>query len=439
MADFRGVPELAVSAAWHGQRFRGSLRTVDDRAVEVVHRGTWSNGFGPDFRDALILFDGHDLRSGSVEVHVHSAAWTQHGHHLDPRYGDVILHVVLQHDGSETRRCDGAVVPIVALEPFLTGRPMVNTPIADWSRFGEEVCAPDLARSDPTEIRAILWRLGDSRLAAKSARLEARLTAEPPAEVLYQELWDGFGFHANREPMRTLAGHVPLAAIESALATVNGRRLSLARGLLFGAAGFLPLSPADAAIACMAPDQVREAEELWTSHGAAWWETSLSPTAWTRARVRPANHPVARLGAAAALDGLVTELLAPLRNGADPVAVLRALTATTEAPAIGLDRARALIANALLPFALALAEQTGDVSLSNGAAAAWERLPAAESNEATRRAERQIAGDRPLGPLGSRGQQGLLHLDATLCAPRRCFECPIAERVMAEAAGDTLP
>lgn len=91
MTADRHVPELAVSAAWQAQGFAGPLRTVDGRLVEVVHRGTWTHGFGPDFRDALLLFDGREMRAGSVEVHLRTAAWVGHGHHLDPRYDDVYL------------------------------------------------------------------------------------------------------------------------------------------------------------------------------------------------------------------------------------------------------------------------------------------------------------------------------------------------------------
>ncbi len=85
------VPELALSEAWHEQRFEGALRTVDGQGVSVVHRGTWTRGFGPDFRDAMLLFDGRELRAGSVEVHVRTSSWSAHGHHLDPRYDDVLV------------------------------------------------------------------------------------------------------------------------------------------------------------------------------------------------------------------------------------------------------------------------------------------------------------------------------------------------------------
>jgi hypothetical protein len=33
-----------------------------------------------------------------------------------------------------------------------------------------------------------------------------------------------------------------------------------------------------------------------------------------------------------------------------------------------------------------------------------------------------------------RGEQGLIHLDSSLCAPRRCRECPIARLVIASAS-----
>jgi hypothetical protein len=301
-----------------------------------------------------------------------------------------------------------------------------------------------LARIRPETIRNILWQLGDLRLAAKSARLEARLTASPPAEILYQELWDGLGFSANREPMRILANRVPLASLEALLATVSApERLDVARGILFGAAGFLPLSPSDARFGKFSPEVTPRLEAAWTSHGGAWHGQSLPPTAWTRARVRPANHPLARLAAGAALvanaqgrGGLLAAVLAPFRAGAEVMPAFRALATVDGTAALGPDRAGALLTNAVLPFGLALAEQADDVDLTEAVSRAWERLAAGESNAVTRRAQCQVAGEVPLGRLGSRGAQGLIHLDGTLCAPRRCYECPIARAVVASNASD---
>jgi hypothetical protein len=430
------ISELSLSAVWNDQRFGGPLRTTDGRLVEVVHRGTWTHGFGPDFRDAMVLLDGRDLLTGSIEIHLTTGAWRDHGHHLDPRYDEVVVHVVQRHDGNETRRSDGALVPVVELGIDEGELRAIAVGGIDWQKVGGEVCAEELTREQPAGIRAILWRLGDVRLAAKSARIEARLTGVPPGEVLYQELFDGLGFSANREPMRAVASRLPLADCEIALGTVSlGRRLDLARGLLFGVAGFLPLSPVDASFARIGPAESGKAERFWFEAGSAWHGECLPATAWTRARVRPANHPALRLSAAAALvanarGGLVAALLAPLQQGIDPVVALRELAVWGGEIGIGEDRAVGLVVNALLPFALALAEHTGDSRLADSASAAWERLPPAESNEVTRRALRQVAGAARLTNLGARGQQGLIHLDASLCSSRRCYECPIAGRVL---------
>ncbi len=440
MAVVSGTPsEMAISRAWHVGAVPAILRTVDGREARVVHRGSWSHGLGPDFRDAMIEFDGRTLGSGSVEIHLRTSAWREHRHHLDPRYDDVVLHVVLRHDGAETRRHDGGIVPIVELVSLAELLPLDGHDTADWSRFGGAVCAPELAAERPAVIRSMLWELGDRRLASKAARFEARLSSIPPAEVLYQELWDGLGYAANREPMRTVAERLPLSAVEAALATVpRERRLSLARALLFGIAGFLPFAPADAQAAGVRAADIAECDRLWFERGVAWHDLALPPTMWQRARVRPANHPARRISGGAALlaqarAGLVSELLDAMRRGDDAEAALRAMSEVDGEPMLGEDRARGLAGNVVIPFALALAEHVNDRELSDAAATAWERLRAAETNHITRRAHRQICGDQRLPALGFRGQQGLIHLDQTLCAPRRCFECPIAH------AASTIP
>jgi hypothetical protein len=428
--------EITVSRAWHDGRFGDRFVTTDGREVRIIHRGTWSHGTGPDFRDAMVEFDGQTFATGSIEIHLRSSGWTLHHHHVDPAYNDVILHLVLQRDSMPARRLDGGVVPVVELDRSVLGE-IEPRSTADWSRFGGAVCAEALTRKDPRSVHEILWNLGDRRLAAKSARFEARLTDSPPSEVLYQELWDGLGYSANRLPMRMLAERLSLVSLEAALAFVSvSTRLQLAQALLFGVAGFIPFAPADQSMANLSVTEAAEIERLWREYGAPWLDLTLPPTAWTRAGVRPANHPVRRLvtGAllAAAPAGLVSSVLEPFRSNLDPVEHLQRLSSVHGVSTLGTERAIGLIGNVAIPFALALAEHTQDLDLSAAASGAWERLASAESNVITRRAQRQVAGRARLTAIGFRGQQGLIHLDQTLCSPRRCYECPIAERVMAD-------
>lgn len=425
--------EIALSAAWHAGAFGSTFTTVTGEPVEIIHRGQWSHGLGPDFQDALVLFQERELRSGGIEIHLRDRSWKDHGHHLDPAYNSVVLHVVGQYEGSETRCSDGCIVPVIAVGPCET-LPLPDLATWDWDRVGGQTCASRLAATDLAALRGILQRLGDTRLAARSARIEARLPSEPPGEVLWQELLDGLGYAANREPMRALARHVPVGALESLLQALPAtERIAAARGVLIGAAGFLPLSPSESHLVGLSSQAVSQLEEAWVAHGAPWHDGNVTPTGWNTTRVRPANHPLARLVSAAAVaanasqkGGLLASTLDLMASEGDPVAALRTLTATADSASIGADRARDIIASGVIPVTLAVAVHTGDRQLTDAASDHWERLPAPAVNAVTRRAAHQVAGATPLGRIGARGSQGLLHLDTVLCQPRRCFECPVA-------------
>jgi hypothetical protein len=427
------VAEITLSAAWHAGAVPDRLATIDGVSLEIVHRGTWSHGLGPDFRDALILFDGRELRAGSVEIHLRTRGWGDHGHHLDPAYDAVVLHLVGEHDGTETRRSNGAIVPVAVIGPV--DRFAVPEFAAwDWHAVGGATCANRLSAASPTSVCKILHHLGDVRLAARSARLEGRLSLEPPGEILWQELLDGLGFAMNREPMREIARVVPLASIEALLhAMPSDSREAVARGILLGVAGFLPLSPAEAHLGALDLLDVADIERQWLAHGAPWRDDILSPTAWNRARVRPVNHPVPRLLAAAGLltaasarGGTLATILGVMLEPAAAVEALQALTGSKDRPGIGGDRAIDMLASGIIPVALALAAHTGNLDLADAASRQWNSLPAPSPNAVTRRALRQVAGGSPLAKIGARGAQGLIHLDTVLCQPRRCFECPIA-------------
>ena len=427
------VAEITLSAAWHTGAVPARLDTTDGVSLEIVHRGTWSHGLGPDFRDALILFDGRELRAGSVEIHLRTRGWGDHGHQLDPAYDAVVLHLVGEHDGTETRRRDGAIVPVAVIGP-LDRFAVPQFAAWDWSSVGGATCASCLSATSPASAREIVHQLGDVRLAARSARLEGRLSGEPPGEILWQELLDGFGFAMNREPMREIARAVPLSSIEALLQAVpTGSREAVARGVLLGVAGFLPLSPVEAHLGGLANHDVAEIESRWIEHGAPWRDDALSPTAWNRARVRPVNHPVPRLLAAAGLlaaasarGGTLATILGIVLERTDAVERLRVLTGSEGRFRIGADRAIHMLVSGIIPLALALSAHSGDLDLADAASSQWDRLPAPSPNAVTRRALRQVAGRSPLGKIGARGAQGLIHLDTVLCQPRRCFECPVA-------------
>jgi hypothetical protein len=92
------MTEKLLQFIWQFQYFnRSQLKTIQGDHLEIIHPGTLNNHQGPDFNNAQIRI-GHTILAGSVEIHLKSSQWLEHGHNSDPNYHKVILHVVLEDD-----------------------------------------------------------------------------------------------------------------------------------------------------------------------------------------------------------------------------------------------------------------------------------------------------------------------------------------------------
>ncbi|MEJ7654511.1 MAG: DUF2851 family protein [Chloroflexia bacterium] len=79
---------------WGAARLPPSCRTADGALLEVIYRGQWSYGYGPDYKAAVLCFAHGPTVRGDVELHARSSDWRNHAHDGNPMYDDVILHVV---------------------------------------------------------------------------------------------------------------------------------------------------------------------------------------------------------------------------------------------------------------------------------------------------------------------------------------------------------
>jgi len=441
-------PELTLAKVWQAQWLvPGPWRTTAGQAVSVQYRGRWSAGFGPDFADAALTLDGQRV-AGAVELHRRTGDWRAHGHHLDPAYNAVVLHVVYANDGPPAVTRTGRTLPTLALAPLLAG-PLGSFPAdtAALGGLGDHPCARDYLSATVTgggDLTRLLGRAGDMRLALKAAGLEARFAVAPPGNALYAGLLDALGYQMNRAPMAALAAALPLHALERQVFTAPAdARETVAAALLLGTAGFLDRDAL--------PAFLKDGESL-----RAQWQTTggvAVVTGWETARVRPANHPARRLLALAAWiagtpEGLTAALLAPLTEYAEePRRAVRGLREALrprsrflrgEASPIGADRAGEIAINVLLPFALAYGLRMGDDTLVAGAERVWDAYPAPRDNAITGAMRAQLGGSGAdaLRVRTGRHQQGLIALYQERCKVRQCATCPVAHLAALTAAVD---
>src|SRR4051794_17544892 len=109
------VSELALARAWATGAIPSQLTTTDGNVVNLVYRGSWTHGSGPDFAGAMMALPNGRLLTGSIEFHLVTSGWRSHGHHRDPSYDDVMLHLVGNDDGAETVRSNGDPVPVAVV------------------------------------------------------------------------------------------------------------------------------------------------------------------------------------------------------------------------------------------------------------------------------------------------------------------------------------
>jgi len=434
IARYGGPPlsEADLVRLWEGQRFPPeALVSREGLALRVVYRGRLGGGPGPDFRDAVIAAGGVEWR-GDVELHVAASGFRQHGHHRDPAYDNVVLHVVFwDDDRRETRLACGRPVPTLALAPWVARRAQeLRRWLARPARW-QEPCRTALARLGPAQVTAVLEETGDIRFREKADAFAAAMAAGEEEEALYRGLLEGLGYSRNRDPFRRLAEALPWQALRSHLAAQRPQvRPAAAEAALLGTAGFLP------------------EPETGDTNGPA---SHLSPPTsiflpWELTG-RPPNHPARRLAGAARLlvryveGGLLAGLLAAVRAG--PSALTSALqvpgdgfwchhydltSAPTRLPAglIGPGRAGELAVNIVLPFALAWAEARGDSALAEAALDAYHRYPRTASYGLLRPLSAAL-GSRVTA--GARRQQGMLHLFRRYCRQGGCAGdggCPLS-------------
>ena len=315
------VSERHVQALWYDGGLRPEeLRTVDGLPIRVVDPGIWNLEAGPDFRDAVVEIGQSRQRiRGDVEIHLRPADWTAHGHVADSAYGRVVLHVTWFSGPVPAGLPAGCVS--VCLGDFLRTRSDFSPDEIDLDVYPyaklpttERPCESVFARR-PDACLDLLRVLGARRLEGKARRLKALFVRKGDhAQTFYEEMMAAFGYKHNAAPFRALAERIPWRDLRETK------------------------DSAETVLACAAEMDIARR------------------VPWRTANVRPANSPARRIGDAAALfAGALPELLLRLNEfdlaSQDGQRAAQRLLRTEGR--VGADRAAAMLANVVTPFALA--------------------------------------------------------------------------------------
>lgn len=98
-ANISNLSEKALQRIVHSALSDPSIirQTFSGKRIQVLSPGRINHSAGPDFLEIAIMLDGA-IVVGDAEFHRNSNEWEQHNHGNDPRYDNVILHIVINHN-----------------------------------------------------------------------------------------------------------------------------------------------------------------------------------------------------------------------------------------------------------------------------------------------------------------------------------------------------
>lgn len=393
------------------------MRTNTGQSLEIIDTGLSNPHAGPDFFNAKIKLDGV-LWVGNVEIHQHSSDWYKHGHHTNPSFNSIILHVASIID-TEITRHHGDVIPQLQL----TCPEHIQSNYHDLLHTDKYPPCFRIIPSLPTiTIHAWMDTLQVERLEQKSIQLKERLQRcdQHWEDALFITLARNFGFGVNNDAFEQWARRIPLRGVDK-----HRDNLFQIEALFFGQAGFLQDNNGD--------EYYLKLKKEYTYLAHKFELTPMDTNLWRFLRLRPSNFPHIRIAQLAYLYHREYHLLSKLMetetlNGINNL--LKSGTSeywlshytfgnkTSSFPkTLSNSSLELIVINTVITFLYAYGKHKGNPMLCARAAHFLETLKP-ENNYITRMWEScgissQHAGD----------SQALIQLKKAYCDKKKCLYC----------------
>ena len=405
--------EKDVACRWYALSPGVRLPLSNGDTYQLIFAGRPGSALGPDVRDAVF----HPDSVGDVEFHIRASDWFAHLHHIDARYNNVILHVVLILDDlTPTLRQDGAIIPTCSLQdvPSLPRLPHTTNLTTTWP------CHSMMQEMSTADCTSLLRHAGLLRFEQKTHTFVELLHNGPAYDTcLILALAEGLGYGRDRAFFRAAGSYLlgladdppePLGRTPNP-PPLDAQRLRVLHNLV----------------------------EQWRTSGA--WQTlkagiqgvqplvegtlsggqvmGVSPRLLSPSSAQTANRknlPSQRCVPTSPISSLSTENHRVIQT-------LRAVFS-------GLSTARSdiLICNVVLPFAAAVALLEHDNNLFAQAQTLYVQYPSLSSNQVTRAMCKQLLLFEE--PSGACQQQGLHYIYQQTCREKHCDLCIMGRRTL---------
>jgi len=415
------MTEKLLQYIWQFQYFnQSSLQTTTGEDLQIISQGKLNRDQGPDFLNAQIRIGG-TLFAGSVELHLKTSQWMDHGHDDDPNYRNVILHSVFENDLPDFH------LPVLEMQPRISHL-LVEKYIHLMSGTSFIACGHAVSG-----VREITWLSWKERLVAERLTRRSKLVFQfleqnnnHWEESFWWMLARNFGVKVNADAFEQVARSVSVNLLAK-----HKNQVIHVEALLFGQAGLLNRTFEEDYPKLLQREYkfLRKKYELKPVH---------TPVHFLR--MRPGNFPTVRLAQLAALVCESSHLFSKLLEAEQLTEIRSVLDATANdywhyhyrfdetsvfmKKQIGNDMADNIIINTVVPVIFAYGLYQGEEKYKLKALRWLEELEP-ETNAV-------IKGFLKLN-IDTRNAfdtQALVELKTRYCDERLCLNCSVGNSIL---------
>jgi hypothetical protein len=402
------------------------LTTANGEPVQILNPGQENHDAGPDFLAAKIRI-GETVWAGHVEIHTSSSHWYRHRHQEDAAYGNIILHVVYEHD-REAFTHQGELLPVIELKGKFNESLLHNyhklLAAKSWVP-----CHESIGKIDRGYLSTWLHRILVERLERKSEEVLHfyKFFNQDWEQTFYFLLARNLGFKANTQPFGMLAQRTPFKMLLR-----SSSNLASIEAMLFGQSGLLPKT-SGAVYPRALVDEYRHQQrkhQLEPMPAHLWKFAKLRPAGFPTIRIAQLAmliHKVPRLFSALIDSNSLKEILALLRINTSPYWDTHFVfdkTSPARTKTLGTDAINSIITNTLAPALFVYGKHSLQPHLGEKAIDYLAEIPS-EKNAIIAKWKQLEVSARNAGE-----SQALLELKKYYCTPKKCLHCAVGHKVL---------
>jgi hypothetical protein len=485
------IKEEYLYEIWKEQNFKKNITTPDGQEIVVIDYGTLNNHLpGPDFKNATIKI-GSLTYVGDIEIDNSYTDWKIHGHNIDSKYAEVILHVSLinrTNQGNVYTR-DGRKIPSICLWDYIDKKNIENLIARENAGLASSTpalkCYSMVNFISQDEKESFIIRLGVQRFEKKRKNIFQRLKElqflnelgvnEPVIsydlssqflqrkfdysdftspqvwqQLLYEMVFEALGYNKNRDQLFELAKSADikfLLKIEK-----DGAIIEKYEGTLLKISGLLPKD--DLKLDDCTKKYLERLNLHWSSIQPFYDGEIMDESSWNFFRMRPQNFPTVRIagGARIIYEILHNKMINKIIKMIDEIHNLDVLAkylrtefiikaegfwkdhyvidqSTTRALNyfIGASRADEIIINIVLPYFSIYFDVFGNSALSQKVMKLYSNYTQSIENKVVTEIAELL--DMQEGTNRTIISQGMHELFRSLCSRNKCLECEIGKAV----------